>query len=682
MLKTFALTIAFALTASSAHAADRTELQKNTGVGTDRASVGGLAVVLAQPPTSVPVTGLAWSAVEDQIDSLLKDFVDEHNLPGASIAASKDGRLVVSKGYGYADTAEEKRMDSDYQVQIGSVTKALITAPTVVRVMEEAGLPLDMPLYGADGVYGTKFDNDIIIGASNNEIPVEWYYSITVQNILDHRAGFGNASRSGTMALFGIEEDELTYELVHRHFLQEQGLLYEPGTDREYSNHHFGSMKLLVEHLTGQDATEYVVQSYLGPLGLDQEIEPRTNPVRPTTAADHEYVDNEPVPYTLDYSGDLGSFAGGYRSSVKDMVELMTHLAEDHSPSELDRLGFWHNGVTPTMEWGDDSTVRLSHNGAVRSGRTYVYMTVDGINMAINTHIANGEALLDMPDLFDQVADMLRNEDIPEHYDIWTGCTRPAMEPGYAQVARHGTDLADYQCLFDQMTSADYELEWLDVSTVGDKNFANTVFVPDNGDAQRAFHGLSGKAYQELFDQQVVKGMAPIRVDSYPSGGGIRYAGVFGPATAQFVAYHGLSAADHQAKFDELTAMGYSPTSLSVAPVNGTIRYTGVYERDVPGSFLVRSQLTPAQYQAEFDAQRGKGRSPVYLNGYNDQNGGAKLVAIFRSKPSGPLKARHGMTSAGYQTEWDQAADDGYETTVVTAYQSGRQAAYSAVWRK
>ncbi|MEM9566505.1 MAG: serine hydrolase [Actinomycetota bacterium] len=640
---------------------------------------------LAQPAGPVPSTGEAWPAVEAEIDDLLQEFVAEFNLPGASVAASKDGRLVVSKGYGYANTEDGTLMDSDHQVLLASVTKPLITGPTVVEAMTEAGLPLDTPLYGQGGVYGTRFDADIAIGAANTGTPIEWYAAITVQHLLDHNAGFGSASKSGTMALFGIEEDELTYELVHRHFLQERALLHEPGTelnDVHYSNHHFGSMKLLVEELTGQDHTEYAAAAYLEPLGLAEEIEPKKNPYRPSTADTHEYVDGEPVPFVQDHSGGLGSFAGGYRGSVEDMVELMGHLADRYSPYELDRMGFWRSGVTPDMAWGDASIARLSHNGIISGSRVYVYMTVDGINFAIQTHISNGEAKLAMPGLFTEISNLLRDQDIPTHYDIWTGCTRPAMASGYAQVARHGTPAADYQCLFDQMTGAGYELDWLDVSTVGGRNIFNTVFVPDDGDSWRAFHGLDGAAYQDLFDQQVAKGMAPTRVDSYPVAGGVRYAGVFEPATAPFVAYHGLTKRAHQARFDELVADGYSPTSLSVVPVDGSIRYTGVYEKGVPGSFLVRSTLTPAQYQDEFDAQLRRGRSPVYLNGYNDQNGDAKIVAIFRSEPTGPFLARHGMPSAEYQAEWEDATDDGFRTTVVTAYQAGRRAAYAAVWRQ
>ncbi len=634
----------------------------------------------AAPP---PSTGDAWPSVEAEIDTMFEDFVDEYNLPGASVAASKDDQLVVSKGYGYANTDDQTLLESDHQILMGSTTKALITGPTVIKAMEESGLELDSLIYGEGGIYGTRFDEDIAIGAAATNTPSEWYHSITVQHLLDHAAGFGNADTQGAKDLFDAGDDEVTYELVHRHFLQTAGLKFEPGTNDDYSNHHFGSMKLLIEELTGEDAADYSTSALLEPMGLSEEIEPVKNEPKPTTANNHKYVDKEPVPYTPNYDDSLGFHAGGYRSSAQDVVELMTELADSYTPSELDRMGFGNGGVSSTMQWGDTSTAYVSHGGRVAGGSSFVAMTVDGINIAIQSNINNKDARVEMASLFKEVAELLRDSEVPKHHDIWEDCTLPEIKSGYSQVARHGIAASAYQCTFDQLSGSGYELDWIDVSHTNGRSFFNVVFVPKDGEPWRAFHGYTGPQYQDLFDEMVEKGFAPAQIDSYPSSSnGVLYAGYFKKSGANFSAYHGLTASQHQTKFDDLKAKGFSPTSLSVVPVNGQLTYTGVYEKNVPGSYFVKSQLTPGEYQKLFDQQRREGRSPMYLNGYNDNLGKPRIVAVFRSEPTNAFIAKHGMSSAQYQNEWDQNQDDGFRTDVVTAYETTNRARFAAVWRK
>jgi hypothetical protein len=99
------------------------------------------------------------------------------------------------------------------------------------------------------------FDADIDIGikshASKSAQWKEWYEKITIQNLLDHKAGFkGGGDVEGATKMFGVSEDELTYEQVHRHFLRNRELLHAPDTEYEYSNHGFGLWTLLIEKMS------------------------------------------------------------------------------------------------------------------------------------------------------------------------------------------------------------------------------------------------------------------------------------------------------------------------------------------------------------------------------------------------------------------------------------------------
>lgn len=657
--------------------------------GVIMATVGGPITVaaaelpLAESPVEIEGQGQAWHEIQDDVDQLAQAMIDGDNLAGVSISASKDGKLVLSRAYGFANTEEGTPLDPDMQLFMGSTTKALIAGPAVWQAMEDNGIAAETALlYGADGLYGTTFDEDIAIGSAATGTPIEWYYQITVQHLMDHSAGFLGADTDAAMEMFGIDDPaDMTYELVHKHFLRTRELRWQPGTNVKYQNHHIGSLKLVLEAITGTNAEDYAATELLGPMGLNPEIEIVSNTPGANMAATHETVNDEPIPYVGDYQDSVGFFAGGYRGSSRDVVELMTKLAEEYTPYEADRMGWADKNITPDMAWGDDETGYVARNGRVKGGTSYARMTVDGINVSVQTN--KWAANSPIRNAAVEVVELLRSVDIPAHYDIWAGCTLPAQAPGFSQIARHGVRAADYQCLFDQQTGAGYRLAWIDASDLNGDAYFNALFTPDGGEPWRAYHGMTGSGYQARFDEMKESGFRPVRVDSYLSGGSVRYSAIFDKGDGgAYAAYHGLTGADHQDRFDELVPKGYRPTSLSVVAVNGQNRYTALYEKGIPGSFHVKSTLTPAQYQITFDQQRREGRRPVYLNGYTDADDSPRLVAIFSSEPNNSFRAKHGLASGAYQAEWDANNNDGYRTEVVTAYEGAKRLYYAAIWDK
>ena len=467
---------------------------------------------IAEGPVPIQGEGQAWHEIEADIDQLAQATIVEDALAGVSISASKDGRLVVSRAYGSANTDEGTPLGPDMQIFMGSTTKALIAGPAVFQAMQDAGLdPATTLLYGPGGLYGNTYDEDIAIGSADTDTPIEWYHQITVQHLMDHAAGFQGADTDAAMAMFGVEDQaDMTYELVHKHFLRTRGLKWEPGSKTEYQNHHIGSLKLVLEAVTGVDAEVYAATEFLGPMGLDPEIEIISDPPGANTSATHETPGDEPVPFVKDYSDSVGFFAGGYRGSSRDVVELMTNLADRYTPSQLDRMGWAEKNITPAMTWGDDETAYIARNGRIKGGTSYALMTVDGINVSVQTN--KWSATGPIRDAAFDVAGLLRGVDIPAHYDIWTGCTLPAIAPGYSQVARHGIRAGDYQCVFDQLTGAGYRLDWIDASNLDGDAFFNALFVPGDGTAWRAYHGMTGAAYQDRFDEMKEAGYRPVRV--------------------------------------------------------------------------------------------------------------------------------------------------------------------------
>ena len=256
------------------------------------------------------------------------------------------------------------------------------------------------------------------------------------------------------------------------------------------------------------------------------------------------------------------------------------------------------------------------------------------------------------------------------------------LSPGSAEVARHGVPEQDYQCLVDQAVAADYRVEWVDGFNFKGKLYFNVVFRPEKGAKWAAVHNRNASQYQTAFDNYTAAGYRPVQVDSYPSGNQTLYAAVFmkdgGPAVT---AYHGLPAAEHQKRFDDLTGAGWRPKNLSVVSLSGSRFYTALYEKASVGGYEAKSFLTAAEYQKFFDENRQKGRQLAYLNVYEHQ-GQPRFSAIWNSTTQGGFKARHDLSGAQYQDEWESALKGGMLTRVVTGYAEGGAVRYAAVWRK
>ena len=139
---------------------------------------------------------------------------------------------------------------------------------------------------------------------------------------------------------------------------------------------------------------------------------------------------------------------------------------------------------------------------------------------------------------------------------MWPAATKPAWyPPSWAELSKHGILESAYQAEFTKMSSSGYRQVWVDGFDVGGQTYFNVIFRPANGTAWVAKHGLTGTEYQTEFNLRTSLGYRLLQVDSYLSGGSVRYAAIFVKNTGGVVwtAYHGLTCAQHQQKFNSLT---------------------------------------------------------------------------------------------------------------------------------
>jgi CubicO group peptidase (beta-lactamase class C family) len=197
-----------------------------------------------------------------------------------------------------------------------------------------------------------------------------------------------------------------------------------------------------------------------------------------------------------------------------------------------------------------------------------------------------------------------------------------------------------------------------------------------------ARHNLTTAQYQAEFDRLAAQGYRLVHVSGYESGGQALYAAIWELAPGPpMVARHGLTAAQYQAEFDRLAAQGYRPVHVDGYGVGGQALFAAIWEQAGGPGWTARHNLTAAQYQAEFDRLASLGYRLIKVDGY-ESGGQALYAAIWEQSPGPPMAARHGLTAAQYQAEFDRLAAQGYRLAQISGYTVGGADQYAAIWTR
>jgi CubicO group peptidase (beta-lactamase class C family) len=117
--------------------------------------------------------------LEAFFDGVLNVQLESKRIAGAVVAVVVGDKLVFSKGYGYADIAERKKVDPDRTLfRIASISKLFIWT-AVMQQTEEGKLDLDA---------------DVNTYLKDIKIPPAFDQPITLKNLLTHTPGFDDSS--------------------------------------------------------------------------------------------------------------------------------------------------------------------------------------------------------------------------------------------------------------------------------------------------------------------------------------------------------------------------------------------------------------------------------------------------------------------------------------------------------
>src|SRR5262245_17212508 len=97
-------------------------------------------VVAADRAPAAP-TGMARPGIE-RCGAVIIGLMREFEIPGAGFALGRNGRLVMARGYGWADVEAGRPAEPTTPFLLASVSKS-ITAVTILKLVEDGRLHLD-----------------------------------------------------------------------------------------------------------------------------------------------------------------------------------------------------------------------------------------------------------------------------------------------------------------------------------------------------------------------------------------------------------------------------------------------------------------------------------------------------------------------------------------------------------
>ena len=189
----------------------------------------------------VPATQADIAAV----DSKVATFMSTYNVPGASLAISKNGKLVYIKGYGKANTSTNELVTPAHRFRLASVSKTF-TGVAILKLVQDGRLSLDAKVFGTGGVlaadYGTAPYNSNLL-------------NITVRHLLQNVSGSWGAATGGDVI---DQNPSYTYKQLLDWIINTRPNPSAPGTLYDYSNVNFCIAGRIIEKISGKMAYQYL----------------------------------------------------------------------------------------------------------------------------------------------------------------------------------------------------------------------------------------------------------------------------------------------------------------------------------------------------------------------------------------------------------------------------------------
>lgn len=148
------------------------------------------------------------------------------------------------------------------------------------------------------------------------------------------------------------------------------------------------------------------------------------------------------------------------------------------------------------------------------------------------------------------------------------------------------------------------------------------------------------------------------------------------------VSHHGIPQASYQTIFDRATQAGYRPVWVDGYEVQGQTFFNAIFRPNAGApAWIARHAMTAAQYQTEFNTHTANGYRLLNLASYMSGSE-IRYAAIFVKAAGGAWTAYHGLTADAHQARFNELSGQGYVPVNVSVVSVNGQRSYAAFYEK
>jgi CubicO group peptidase (beta-lactamase class C family) len=357
---------------------------------------------LANPSADPP-------AKRPPLDADFADHIDKHlatlerlGLFEGSVLIAEGERVVLSRGYGYANAEHAVRNAPDTTFRIASITKQF-TAVAILLLVDRGRLKLEDP-----------------ISKHLSGLPPAWR-DVSVRQLLDHTSGIPSYTDFLDLRSFSRTAQSPRSIMA---LAAEKPMNFKPGERFQYNNTSYIIAGALIEELSGKRYADFMQSELFEPNGLKQTGYAFNESVIPKLA--QGYTQDAGVRYNAQFLDmSIPYAAGSLYSSTHDLLRWNRLLFGDvrtgqEQPGKIltsaslaemlkgGKAGYGLGiGVAPSRrgtERGDkDSGAVYGHTGGMPGVNTvleYAPATATTIAILANNDIAQSDAIANAIDLY------------------------------------------------------------------------------------------------------------------------------------------------------------------------------------------------------------------------------------------------------------------------------------------
>jgi CubicO group peptidase (beta-lactamase class C family) len=257
------------------------------------------------PPDTGPSRKLSHKEIAQELQAMMNKLVDADVFSGAMLLA-KDGLPIFTGAYGMANKDFNVANQIDTKFNLGSMNK-MFTAVAIAQLVEGGQLSFDDSL--------SSFLPDFPDSAAAEKIKIK--------HLLTHTAGLGGYFsqrwKDSARRLYRTVEDMMKLAAAN------EKLLFEPGTQWQYSNTGMLVLGKVIEIVTGQRYYDYVRDHIHQPTGMFNTDCYELDKVNPNLAIGYDkQITDDGVFFRNNIFEHVmrgGPHGGGY-STVEDLLKF------------------------------------------------------------------------------------------------------------------------------------------------------------------------------------------------------------------------------------------------------------------------------------------------------------------------------------------------------------------------